>query len=151
MPSKRNNIITGSTYPGPATLLGALDMINTSAVNSPSSLGCGSYSVLVPSLRYCIDPTLDVPYIPDNPYNIALFPNPINREDINIAYQLAKNSHVQLKIEDLTGRVIMLLKNETESVGTYGEKINIDFLANGVYLFSVNINGEIQTIKFIKI
>ncbi len=147
----RPEITDGMTYPGPATLLGALDMINTSAANSPSSIGCGSYNILVPSFRYCIDPTLGVPYVPDNPYNLVLFPNPINRWDINIAYQLTKNSTVQLKIEDAIGRVVLLLKNEQESPGTYGEKINIDALAAGIYFFTANINGEIQTIKFIKI
>ncbi len=46
---------------------------------------------------------------------------------------------------------MLLLKNEQESPGTYGEKINIDGLAAGVYFFTANINNEIQTIKFIKL
>jgi hypothetical protein len=46
---------------------------------------------------------------------------------------------------------MLLLKNEEESPGTYGEKINIDVLASGVYFFTANINGQSQTIKFIKL
>ncbi len=102
------------------------------------------------SFRYCVDPTLGVPIIPDNPYNLVVFPNPINRSDINIAYQLTKKSHLQFLIEDATGRIVYKLKDEQEQPGTYGEKINIDALAAGVYFFTANINGEIQTIKFIK-
>ena len=49
------------------------------------------------------------------------------------------------------GRVVMLLKDEQEPPGTYGEKINIDALAAGIYFFTANINGQFQTIKFIKI
>jgi hypothetical protein len=89
-------------------------------------------------------------FVPDNPYNLVLFPNPINRSDINIAYQLTKNSYVQLSIEDAIGRVVLKLKDEQETPGTYGEKINIDVLAAGVYFFTANINGQVQTIKFIK-
>jgi len=142
---------SGPSWPGPATLLGAMDMIYTSTANSPASLGCGSFKILAPNKRFCIDPTLGISIIPDSPYNLALFPNPVNISDINIAYRLTNNSQVQFKIADCTGRVIMILKDKGESPGTYDERINVDSLAGGVYLFLAYIDGELQVIKFIKL
>jgi hypothetical protein len=84
-------------------------------------------------------------------YNLNLFPNPANSGDITIAYHLDENSYLQFKILDCTGRVLMTLHNENKPPGDYSEQINIDALANGVYLFAVIINGESQTIKFIKL
>ncbi len=148
---QRVNITTGSTYPGPASLLGGLDMVKTSIANSPSSLGCGSYSILVQSSINCTDPHLGVPVVSNSAYNLNLYPNPANNGNIIISYELNKNSFIQFKILDYSGREVMILNDEKKSIGTYTEQVNIDDLANGVYLFKANINGECKTIKFIKL
>ena len=58
---------------------------------------------------------------------------------------------MQFKIFDYSGRVVMILNDEKKSIGTYSEQVNINALADGVYLFTANINGKNQTIKFIKL
>ena len=59
---------------------------------------------------------------------------------------------IQFKILDYSGREVMILNNdEKKSMGKYTEQVNIDALADGVYLFTANINGTYQTIKFIKL
>ena len=151
IPGLRVNITSGTTYPGPATLEGALDVINTSKLYYPASLGCSSYNILVPSTIYCTDPNLSVQSISGNSYNLNLFPNPINSGDIMIPYQLKTEANIQFKILDYTGRVVMNLDNEHKTVGTYNEQVNIDALANGVYLFKACINEKCQTIKFVKL
>jgi hypothetical protein len=45
----------------------------------------------------------------------------------------------------------MILGSEHKLPETYKEHINTDSFANGIYLFIANINGTVQTIKFIKI
>jgi len=60
-------------------------------------------------------------------------------------------STIQFRITDCIGRVIMNLNNENKPPGIYSEEVNIDASAGGVYLFTANINGECQTIKFIKL
>jgi hypothetical protein len=145
-------ITTGGTFPAPASLLGGLDMVYTSAANNPVTLPdhCAD-SILKPSTRMCIDPTLSVAYVPKNTFNLNLFPNPIDRGALTITYEVTKNSYIQFKILDCIGRVVMTLSNENKPPGNYSEQINIDALAGGVYLFTANINGEFQTIKFIKL
>ena len=149
---QRVSITTGGTYPGPASLLGGLDMVKTSIANSPGSLGCGSYSILVQSAINCTDSHLGVPAVSNNAYNLSLYPNPANNGNIFISYELNKNSMIQFKILDYSGREVMILNNdEKKSMGKYTEQVNIDALADGVYLFTANINGTYQTIKFIKL
>jgi hypothetical protein len=106
---------------------------------------------LVQSAINCTDSHLGVPAVSNNAYNLSLYPNPANNGNIIISYELNKNSFIQFKILDYSGREVMILNDEKKSIGTYTEQVNIDDLANGVYLFKANINGECKTIKFIKL
>jgi hypothetical protein len=145
--SQRKDITSASS-----TLYGAFDVINTSMANAPSVFGCGSYGGLITSTIGCIDHTLGVSSISENQYKLNVFPNPASIGDITIVYQLNNNAFVQFKIMDCTGReVIVLNTNKNKSAGTYKEQVNIDALAEGIYLFIANINGEYQTVKFIKL
>ena len=148
----RPSIITGGTYPGPATLEGGLDVVNTSAApsNAPSLLGC-SYSILVPSTRMCVDPTLSVPTISKNGYSLNLYPNPTNGGNIMISYLLSKDSYIYFKITDCTGRVLISSLPQQKPAGDYTAGIDINNLSAGVYFFIATINGATQTIKFVKL
>ncbi len=145
----RAGITTGNTWPAPASLLGGLDMVYTSATYSPLSL-CSLDSILIPCPRNCIDPTLSVPDILENSNDLKLFPNPANSGDITIAYTLKENAYVQFKVYDCIGKEVIKMTFEHKTVGNYSERINVANLAKGVYLFTANINGDCQTIKFIK-
>ena len=146
-PYTRKNILSG-TAPGPQTLYGGFDVVNTSAVNTPP---CAFYNMLVPSSRTCTDHTLNVPSISKDTYNISLYPNPATNGNVTIAYQLNVNSTVQFKVTDCIGRQLIAINKELEPPGQYTEPINVNELAQGIYLFVIEINGEIQTIKFVKI
>ena len=52
---------------------------------------------------------------------------------------------------DYTGREVMRLGDEHKTPGSYQQQINTDAFVNGIYLFIANIDGNIQTIKFIKL
>jgi hypothetical protein len=78
------------------------------------------------------------------------FPNPAGRY-ITIDYTLPENAYICFKITDCTGRIVMMLNDEHKNAGVYSEQANVSTLAQGVYFFIANINGEYKTIKFIKI
>ena len=80
-----------------------------------------------------------------------MYDNPINQGDLTIRYNLSEDSYIEFRILDYTGRVLIKLHEEHKTVGDYSEQINIDALAQGVYLFEANISGLCQTIKFIKL
>jgi len=143
----------GSYYPGPGTLLGAMDMVYTSVLpaNSPSNLSCGRYVILDTIPRGCFDPSLNVTDISESTYDINLYPNPTNSGQITIAYQLNENAYIQFKIFDCMGREVIKITDEHKMAGKYMIPINVANLARGVYLLTANINGVCQTIKFIKL
>jgi hypothetical protein len=142
---RRVNILSG-TWVGPQTLYAGFDVVST---DSAFIDGCKD-GTLKNIPRSCRDATLDISPVSENENNLTLYPNP-SSGNITVAYQLSVNSYVQFKITDCIGRVVVVLPQKNESPGTYHEQIQVNTLAQGVYLFIANINGEIQTIKFIKI
>jgi hypothetical protein len=149
----RPDITSGLTYPGPATLIGAFDVINTSAypLNATGNFGCTTIGDIYLDTTKCFDSSLSVPTIQKNQYRLKLFPNPANIGNITIVYSLNENAYIQFKIFDCIGKEVINMTDEHKTAGNYTIQINIDNLAKGVYLFTANINGEYQTIKFIKI
>ena len=127
-------------------------MINTSVLpaNAPGNLACSRYVILDTIPRDCKDPVLSIPDIPENVNNLNLYPNPTNNGEITIAYQLKENAYIQFKIFDCMGREVIKITDEHKTAGNYIKQINVDNIAEGVYLFTANINGKYQTIKFIK-
>jgi Secretion system C-terminal sorting domain len=86
----------------------------------------------------------------ENSFSLNLYPNP-NNGALTISYQLTENSYIGFKIIDCIGKEVILLQEEHKMPGIYKQEVNINALARVPYLFVANINGEIQTIKFIKI
>jgi len=151
-PGRRDSIPGGSYYPGPATLYGAFDVINTGIGYNPASLfGHCVDNQLVNDTKECIDHKLSVSNIPNNPFTLTLYPNPIGYGTLTIAYTLASQSDIGFKIYDCTGRLIMDLGDDNKPPGTYNEQANTTTLAQGIYLFTAIINGQCKTIKFVKL
>ena len=95
-----------------------------------------------------IDGTLPVTYKLYNAY-----PNPFNPFTI-ISYDLPENTYVNLKIYDISGRVIRNLIDEFQNPGR--KKVKWDgsneqgrIMSAGVYLYTINRDGLIQTEKVI--
>jgi len=142
----RKNILSGA-YPGPQTLYGAFDVVNTSAANTPPC----THSILIPSFRECRDTTLSVSSISKNEHNLTLYPNPASNGNVTVGYQLTTTSIVQFKVTDCIGRQLIMINKGPEPPGQYTEPINIGGWAQGMYLFVTEINGEVRTLKFIKL
>jgi len=148
----RDSIPGGSYYPGPATLYGAFDMINTSTAYNPISLpGHCVTNELVTDTKGCVDHKLAVPDISDNSLSLNLYPNPIGYGTLTITYALTTQSDIGFKIYDCTGRLIMNLGSDNKPPGAYNEQINTTTLAQGIYLFTAIVNGEYKTVKFVKL
>jgi len=95
-----------------------------------------------------IDGTLPVTYKLYNAY-----PNPFNPFTI-ISYDLTENTYVNLKIYDISGRVIRNLIDEFQNPGR--KKVKWDgsneqgrIMSAGIYLYTINSDGLIQTEKVI--
>ncbi|MCI0449605.1 MAG: FG-GAP-like repeat-containing protein [Chlorobi bacterium] len=76
------------------------------------------------------------------------YPNPFN-PSTTINYDLVKNSHVKLKVYDISGSEISVLVDELQSYGTYSVKYNASNLASGVYFYKLQTEGFTDTKKMI--
>ena len=137
--------------PTSTTFAGAMDVIHTSKSSLVQNT-CGYPALInIPPQGNCDPFGSGISSVFENEYKLNIFPNPAGNGSITITYQLSKNAFVQLQIIDCTGREVMRLNDEKKSAGSYTEQVNISELPKGIYLIMANINGQLQTIKFIKL
>ena len=68
-------------------------------------------------------------------------PNPF-KGSTQIWYRLEKESNVQLNIHNYTGQLIWSVKEGTKSIGTHFFEFDGTGLKNGIYFYSISINGQ---------
>ena len=77
------------------------------------------------------------------------YPNPAT-DNATISYSLNKSGNVSIVITDLMGRVVMNMEEGNQNAGVnYTVNVNTANLANGTYFYTLNVNGEKQTKKFV--
>ena len=84
-------------------------------------------------------------------YNLMQnYPNPFN-PITTIKYVIAKQGYVSLRIYDMLGRVVETLVDEVKPAGSYEVQFPVSGgqLSSGVYLYSLNVNGQTFTKKFV--
>ena len=84
-------------------------------------------------------------------YNLMQnYPNPFN-PITTIKYVIAKQGYVSLRIYDMLGRVVETLVDEVKPAGSYEVQFPVSGgqLSSGVYLYSLNVNGQTFTKKLV--
>lgn len=76
------------------------------------------------------------------------YPNPFNPAT-TISFALAKPSHVQLQIYDVTGRLVMTLIDRQMNAGEHKVQFVAGDLASGVYLYRLTAGRFMETQKFV--
>lgn len=74
------------------------------------------------------------------------YPNPFN-PSTTITYELTKISNITLEVFDVSGKKIVTLINETKGIGIHNVQFNASELSNGVYIYRLNVDGEIFSKK----
>jgi len=82
----------------------------------------------------------------DNESLFACFPSPFSHE-INIKYEIQKNSNVNISIHNMAGQRIKVLVNDYKKPGKYNIKWNATDSAdnkveNGTYIYKYKLNGK---------
>jgi len=83
------------------------------------------------------------------PVNFILeqnYPNPFN-PSTNISYQLGKPSFIRIKVYDVLGQEIAVLKNENQREGNYTVEFNASFsegksLSSGIYFYKLEAHDS---------
>jgi hypothetical protein len=76
------------------------------------------------------------------------YPNPFN-PSTTIRYDLPVGSHVSVKIYDLLGREVAMLRNEFQNAGFKSVRWDASGIATGVYLCTLEVGDVVQTKKLI--
>jgi hypothetical protein len=78
----------------------------------------------------------------------AVYPNPAS-DNVNIVYTLSEASDVNVTVVSVTGEVVYNNNLGTVAAGKYTENINATDLANGVYFYTLTVNGKEITKKLV--
>ncbi len=79
---------------------------------------------------------------------ISNFPNPASSETIFV-YNLKEHATVSLSIVNAIGQQIALVNSGNQTPSLYKYSYNTSDLANGVYFYQLNVNGQTITKSFV--
>ncbi len=101
-------------------------------------------------IDYLAVPTIlvtDVEEITELPVNYSLsqnYPNPFNPVT-NINYSIPKTGNVKLAVYNLLGQQIVILVNETQSIGEYSVQFDASNFASGIYFYRIETRDFIAS------
>lgn len=99
----------------------------------------------VTELKNCVNSVISVNNsLQTTPGNFSLhqnFPNPFNPET-RIAYSLAKNAYIEIRVFDITGKIVAELVNSTQGPGEYKVNFSGASLPAGSYCYTLFADGK---------
>lgn len=150
----------------PGSYLVALDAVED--LNSTAQFTCGAAGTSRPGTSYLFDDTDGTwYYVTETPMvrmnfdvslgvddskelvsSLSAFPNPANT-NVNVNFSVNESATVEMKVISVTGDVVYNTNFGTIAAGQHTENINVSELANGVYFYTLNVNGNITTKKLV--
>jgi len=80
--------------------------------------------------------------------SFSMFPNPAaNNATVN--YNLTEGGKVTMQVTNMAGQVVMNLNEGVKGAGTYTRNLDLSNLSNGIYVYSINVDGKISKGKFV--
>lgn len=79
---------------------------------------------------------------------MSVYPSPANSE-ATLVYNMVNEGNVELTVTDLSGKVISFENFGSQTAGSYSVNLNTVDFANGVYFYTLNVDGEKATKKFV--
>jgi hypothetical protein len=86
--------------------------------------------------------------LPPSSFILSNFPNPFN-STTQIRFDLPQAGHVMLKVFDITGREVAMLKDETTGAGSHAVNFDASSLPSGVYVYRLTNATESQARKMV--
>jgi hypothetical protein len=77
---------------------------------------------------------------------LSAYPNPAS-EMVTVKYGINTTANVSLVITDITGKVVASNDYGVQNQGNYSVKIDTENMSNGVYFYTLNVNGVTSTEK----
>jgi len=83
-----------------------------------------------------------------NDANLTIFPNP-SSDNINVSFDLSDNSNVQLKVFDLSGKLMYSRNINSLSKGNQKVEVKVDSFSRGTYLLQLISGNKTSTAKLV--
>jgi hypothetical protein len=74
------------------------------------------------------------------------YPNPFNSMT-NVKFQMSNTGFAEIKMYDITGRMVKTLTNQRYDAGVYLLKLDVKDLPSGIYFYTFKVNGNIIDTK----
>ena len=137
-----------STYTGSVTST-AIDISGTSLLFTYmfSASGCPEVQIRRSNLTVGIDDNNTIP----EDINMSIYPNPFNAQT-SICFSLSKPSPVELRIYDITGRLVESLFSGNLTAGNHSLTWNAKNVSSGFYFACLKISGfeDVEKLVLIK-
>lgn len=103
-----------------------------------------------PSVTYKTDDSQELVQIAqDNTYQLNVYPNPFAASSM-VQFTIEKESHVNIQLFDVNGKLIKSLANTKYNAGTHQLNINGGGLQSGVYILRIDVDGDAQSMQLVK-
>lgn len=106
------------------------------------------YVTETPMVRLNFDVSLGVDDSKELSTSLNAFPNPANT-NVNVNFSVNESANVDMSVISVTGDVVYNNNFGTIAAGKYSENINVSELANGVYFYTLTVNGNVTTKKLV--
>ena len=78
-----------------------------------------------------------------------IYPNPVQRDAVNVEYSLLQNAYVRQRIFNANGQVLFTTAFTYKTTGQQQDIVRVDQLNPGTYFLTVEIDGQIASKPFI--
>ena len=110
--------------------------------------GTWYYVTETPMVRMNFDISLGLNDSQELTSSLSAYPNPANN-NVNINFTVSEAANVAVTIVSVTGDVVYNNNLGNVAAGKYTENINASKLANGVYFYTLTVNGNVSTKKLV--
>ena len=124
-----------------------VDMLETDSIVISNPV-LASLSIILANPTFMSDVSWSGNGIPVSSSLLQNYPNPFN-STTTIKYELTSRSHINLRVFDLLGREVAVLFDGLAEPGSNTVRFEPGDLGSGVYIYRLNVNGKIESRKFI--
>jgi len=132
------------TYTVPSTS----DATNMHVVAFVTKMSGGDTLILNSETAPFLTPSTGFQDVASSFIDLRLYPNPSVYKTI-VSGKLATEGLVSIKVQDLTGKTVQTVCNDTFAAGTFSQEINTTELNAGMYLVVLEQNGSRQTARLV--
>jgi hypothetical protein len=85
----------------------------------------------------------------ENPFKLAIYPNPIRENAMQVVVNLEKQTPLQIEILTIWGASIWKSQQNAQGIGNQLLHLNLPNLMQGTYFLKITSNGKMESKKFV--